>query len=250
MKNNSFTRYLNSEETGMDYLVNLYAKKAYRQYVAGTESEQLISLDDLKHAGVIGYLEAESRFDHKRGVDQRTFLGYRVRGAIIDWLRKQPMVSLPQGQYSRVKALRECREHLMKTGSEATDEQLAACLHWNVDEVQKTRALKPYVRSLDKQKKEEGGCELDLLPDRGLQPLDSVIEKEVAQLIDICLKNLPSSEDRLILIARMQREIKLKQLAMQFGCSPQAIHQREKRALEKMKECLLAHGWAWEDEEN
>ncbi len=231
----------------MEKLVNICAKRAYRQYVAGTESERLISLDDLRHAGVIGYLEADSRFDEERGVDRQTFLGYRVRGSIIDWLRKQPMVSLPQGQYGRVKALRDCRESLMKSGRETTDEEVAAHLDWQLEQVQKTDALQPFVQSLDKKHNEDGVSELDVLPDRSPQPVDRVMEKEVARLIDVCLKNLPASDDRLILLARMQQEIKLKQLAIQFGCTPQAIHQREKRALEKMKECLQGKGWAWED---
>lgn len=234
----------------MEKLVNICARKAYRQYVAGTESEHLICLDDLKHAGVIGYLEAESRFDDSRGVDQQIFMGYRVRGAIVDWLRKQPMVSLPQGKYSRVKALRECRESLMKSSNQATDEEVAAWLGWDLEEVQKTDATQPYVRSLDKDYNGEGLCELDILPDRGMQPLERVMEREVAQLIDICLKNLTANDDRQILQARMQRDIKLKQLAIQFGCTPQAIHQREKRALLKMKECLQANGWTWEEEDN
>ena len=231
----------------MDHLVTICAKRAYRLYVAGTDYEHQISLDDLKHVGVIGYLEAESRFDESRGVDRKTFLGYRVRGSIIDWLRKQPMVSLPQTQYGRVKALKECREKLQKSGLQASDEELAADLEWEVDEVRRTGALTPYVRSLDKEIDDDGYSGYDMLADRRPQPQDRIPDREISTLIEICLKNLPSSEERLILMARMQRDIKLKHLARQFGCTPQAVHQREKRALERMKNCLQSHGWNWQE---
>lgn len=232
----------------MEHLVNICARRAYRLYIAGTESEGLIHLDDLKHAGIIGYLEAESRFDESKGVDRKTFLGYRVRGAIVDWLRKQPLVSLPQVQYGRVKALRECRESLQKSGKDASDEKLAEVLDWNIEKVRKASSIAPHVYSLDKELSEDGATGMDMLAGSDLEPVDRVAEKEIAELIDFCLRNLPASDDRLIVLARVQQDIKLKNLATQFGCSPQAIHQREKRALEKLKECLAAEGWNWQEE--
>jgi len=46
-----------------------------------------IELDDLINAGVIGLLDGAQRFDHSRDVQFKTFVSYRVRGAMIDYLR-------------------------------------------------------------------------------------------------------------------------------------------------------------------
>lgn len=46
-----------------------------------------IERDDLINAGVLGLLDAASRFDPERGIQFSTFVGYRVRGAMIDYLR-------------------------------------------------------------------------------------------------------------------------------------------------------------------
>ena len=46
-----------------------------------------IELNDLINAGVLGLLDGSQRFDHSRDVQFKTFVSYRVRGAMIDYLR-------------------------------------------------------------------------------------------------------------------------------------------------------------------
>jgi len=46
-----------------------------------------IELDDLINAGVLGLLDGAQRFDVEREVQFKTFVSYRVRGAMIDYLR-------------------------------------------------------------------------------------------------------------------------------------------------------------------
>jgi len=46
-----------------------------------------IELNDLINAGVLGLLDGAQRFDHSREVQFKTFVSYRVRGAMIDYLR-------------------------------------------------------------------------------------------------------------------------------------------------------------------
>ena len=46
-----------------------------------------IELDDLINAGVVGLLDGAQRFDSEREVQFKTFVSYRVRGAMIDYLR-------------------------------------------------------------------------------------------------------------------------------------------------------------------
>ncbi len=46
-------------------------------------------LDELLQSGAVGMLEALERFDSTRGVDFQTFAGRRIRGAMIDGLRRE-----------------------------------------------------------------------------------------------------------------------------------------------------------------
>ncbi|QQR89011.1 MAG: sigma-70 family RNA polymerase sigma factor [Myxococcales bacterium] len=59
-------------------------------------------LDDLIAYGFHGLLEAKNRFDAERGIQFNTFAYYRVRGAIIDGVRK--MAFLPRRAHARLKA--------------------------------------------------------------------------------------------------------------------------------------------------
>src|SRR5580692_13037567 len=44
--------------------------------------------DDLQSAGVLGYLRAASRYDAARGASFRGFCAVRIRGAVLDELRR------------------------------------------------------------------------------------------------------------------------------------------------------------------
>jgi RNA polymerase sigma factor (sigma-70 family) len=46
-------------------------------------------LDELLQLGAVGMLEALQRFDSTRGVDFQAFAGRRIRGAMIDGLRRE-----------------------------------------------------------------------------------------------------------------------------------------------------------------
>ncbi len=236
----------------MDNLITSCARKAYKQYVAGTDSEHLVDEDDLKHAGIIGYLEAKSRFDVDRGSNKRLFLGMRVKGAIVDWLRKQPLVSMPQEQYGRVKDLREIRGHFMKIGKETSPAAIADFLGWDEEEVHRIDGLQPHVKSLNRSTNDDEGSSstmLDNFSGNMPQPQDELLDKEIAQLIQLCLENLATDDDRVLLHGRMREEMKLKQLAAIFGCTPQAVHQRQKKALASMKDCLQQKGWSRESDD-
>ena len=59
-------------------------------------------LDELMSCGFAGLIEAYRRFDPSRGIKFKSFAYYRVRGSILDGLRK--MTPLPRRAYLRMKA--------------------------------------------------------------------------------------------------------------------------------------------------
>ena len=63
-------------------------------------------LEDLVAFGFGGLLEAEQRYDPSRGVRFQTFAYYRVRGAMLDGVRK--MADLPRRAHQRLKVEGEC----------------------------------------------------------------------------------------------------------------------------------------------
>ncbi len=70
-------------------------------------------LDDLVSAGYLGLVEARGRFDESRGVPFASFAYYRIRGAIIDHVRKSAV--LPRRAYGHLKqaeAMDSVAEHV------------------------------------------------------------------------------------------------------------------------------------------
>lgn len=78
-------------------LVEVIARQVAR------EIGRVIDFDDLRQMGLQGLLEAARRFDDSRGVSFRRFANYRVRGAMLDGVRKG--APLPRRAHERVRAL-------------------------------------------------------------------------------------------------------------------------------------------------
>lgn len=81
--------------------------------------------EDLESCGMLGLLEALDRYDPSHGVRFETFAWYRIRGAILDYLRSLDPASRADRQ--RARELERAHERLVTSlGREPTREELAA----------------------------------------------------------------------------------------------------------------------------
>jgi RNA polymerase sigma factor for flagellar operon FliA len=53
-----------------------------------TKLPNYLNRDDLQSAGVLGFLRAADRYDGEKGASFRSFCAMRIRGAVLDELRK------------------------------------------------------------------------------------------------------------------------------------------------------------------
>jgi RNA polymerase sigma factor FliA len=96
--------------------------------------------DDLWSAGALGLLEASRRFDAERGATFETFAEHRVRGAMLDELRR--LDHLPRRLRSRTDDLKKARHKLGgELGREATLEEVAHELNVGVEEAAEIEGL-------------------------------------------------------------------------------------------------------------
>src|SRR6201997_3502761 len=83
-----------------------------------------IDIGDLVQDGVIGLIDAAHRFDESRGIKFETFAERRIRGAMIDALRKD---AWPRGVRRQRREIEAAREQLRRElGSEPSLADLAA----------------------------------------------------------------------------------------------------------------------------
>lgn len=71
---------------------------------------RFVDLEDLIQAGTVGLIQAYENYDPGRGVEFETYAARRIRGAILDELRKGDF--LPRRQRQEIKALDRARRHL------------------------------------------------------------------------------------------------------------------------------------------
>jgi len=107
-------------------------------YVAARIHERLprhVDIEDLVQAGVIGLLDACRNYDREKDAQFSTFAKYRIRGAILDSLRK-----LDWGSRNLRRKGREIAESAARLGAQLgrhpTEEEIAADLKMRVDELQ------------------------------------------------------------------------------------------------------------------
>jgi RNA polymerase sigma factor for flagellar operon FliA len=98
-----------------------------------------IEQSDLIQAGIVGLLEALEAFDPERGNDFETFAKLRIRGAMLDEIRRAAWA--PRSTVKLAVQAREAEEKIInETGSPATHRQIADALGLDVDRYHTLRA--------------------------------------------------------------------------------------------------------------
>ncbi len=83
-----------------------------------------VSVDDLIQAGMLGLMEAAANYAANRGASFETYAGIRIRGAMIDALRKQDWA--PRSVHRQARAVAAAvREVEQRTGRDARDVEIA-----------------------------------------------------------------------------------------------------------------------------
>jgi len=93
-----------------------------------------LSLDDLVSAGTIGLLKAARDFDASHQAEFKTYAYIRIKGAVLDELRRASL--LPSGVGKQVRQVQELSRRIAEeTGSLPTDEELAHRLNVPIEDV-------------------------------------------------------------------------------------------------------------------
>jgi RNA polymerase sigma factor FliA len=230
-------------------LVGKIASNVYKHYCPAGQAGQ-IEFDDLFNLGIIGLLEAKTRFDPNRGIPFHVYASSRIRGAMLDQIRYQPIIRTSQELAKKIKMLKKTRESLYRTGQQADDKKLADILGWTVEEVRKVLKhsvhVVPAMESGEKESNVSGEYWGEIITDKNPSAENMVIINELTHCVQECLENLPSDEYRIVLLGRVIEELSLRELADVLNCSNQTVANRQEKAQESMKNCLEKKGWTLE----
>jgi RNA polymerase sigma factor for flagellar operon FliA len=198
-----------------------------------------IDIGDLVQDGVIGLIDAAHRFDEGRGIKFETFAERRVRGAMIDALRRD---AWPRGVRRQRRELDAAREALRRElGHEPSMADLAARV--GSDEKRLSRTI-VRINTIESTSPLANGDRLDetslpaaLVPSEPDAP-DAAYEKsEVRGRIRTALAALPWRERKVIGLY-YYGEVTMKQIGTAIGVNESRVSQLHARALRRLRESL------------
>lgn len=199
----------------------------------------VVSVEDLFHYGIIGLLKAKKNFKEKKGVPFQAYAAIRIKGEIMDALRKSPLIRLPQEKRSRVKQLEKAKKELCSRGISPDPVSIAKELGWGTKEVLKTETLSTAAVSVDED--QENNNLIQLKSKKAME--SEILNKDLALIIQKCMKLIDDASDRLVFVARDFKNMTLKEVGIRFGFSIEKARQKHLRAKESMKSCLEKNGW-------
>ncbi|MBE5929578.1 MAG: FliA/WhiG family RNA polymerase sigma factor [Lachnospiraceae bacterium] len=196
-----------------------------------------VEYDDLVGYGTFGLIDAIDKFDFDKGVKFETYASLRIRGAILDQVRR--MDWLPRTLRQKQKRMDAAYQKLeTESGRFATDEELAAELEISVDELSQWQAQTKAagVVSLDEylEQGSENGIVGTVESEDFAQPEKQMEQKTMKELLVQSLESLTEKEKKVILLYYYE-ELTLKEISEVLEVSESRISQLHTKAIQKLR---------------
>lgn len=204
-----------------------------------------VDVGDLVQDGMIGLIDAMHRFDEERGIRFETFAERRVRGAMIDALRKD---AWPRGVRRQRRDLEAARESLRTSngGAEPSIADLAAHLGTDAERLGRTilrittiEATSAAAAPDQSQADLPAGC----VPSAPPSPDENYQATERRQRLGRAMAGL-DARDRQLLTLYYFRNATMKEIGSALSVNESRVSQLHARALTRLKQALLATGYS------
>ena len=207
--------------------------------VAGRLSMYLgynVEYDDLVGYGTFGLIDAIDKFDYNKGFKFETYASLRIRGAILDQIRKMDWI--PRSIRQKQRKIDMAYQSLeIKYGRSVNDDEVAKELDISVEELEnwQNQTKITNIISLDEfmEQGSETKVEQSLTADFN-QPEKIVEQQELKELLAKTLETLTEKERKVILLYYYE-ELTLKEISRILEVSESRISQLHTKALQKMK---------------
>ena len=237
-RNHLWKEYMSTKNSEIrDKIILEYAPLV--KIVAGRLSIYLgynVEYDDLVSYGIFGLIDAIDKFDLEKNVKFETYASLRIRGAILDQIRKMDWI--PRSVRQRQRKIDEAMKQIeMRTGKTASDEELAKQLGLTDEELCSWQTQLKVTNVVSLNEFEENGSEpmIDSAhPVRFSQPEEVVEEAEIKEKLAESLELLTEKERRVIELYYYE-DMTLKEISKILEVSESRISQLHTKALNKMR---------------
>lgn len=201
-----------------------------------------VQIDDLIQSGMIGLLEAAKKYDAGKGASFETYAGIRIRGAIVDEIRKGDWV--PRSVHRNARRISDTIAKVeAKLGRDAKDSEIANAMGVGLNDyyAMSQDAVSGHLFSMEESFAEEGAPTRSdqaaypfVAPDEGIQ------RQLLSTALGEAINKLPERE-RLVMALYYDEELNLKEIGHVLGVSESRVSQIHSQAALRLRAKLT--GW-------
>ncbi len=204
-----------------------------------TQVPSFMNRDDMRSAGMMGLLDATNKFDPSKNILFKTFAEHRIRGAILDEMRKLDWFSRSlRDKHNRI--ARTINDLEFKLGRDPEEQEVAQAMNLSLEQYQILLGEVSHLgcvslnETLDHS--DEGQSFLDSLMDSNtkMQPGSRLEAAQLTKVIAKVLEQL-SEKERLVISLYYYEELTQKEIADVLSLSEGRVSQLHSQALIKLK---------------
>ena len=193
-----------------------------------------VQLEDLIQAGMIGLLEASRNYDALQGASFETYAGIRIRGSMLDEIRKNDWAPRSVHRKSRMVA-EAVREIENEHGRDARDTEIAETLDMPIEDYYKILQDNSNHKVLSVEDMGLGEESLlDNLSDNAPGVLDGLQKEDMQRIIAEAVASLPERE-RLVMALYYDEELNLREIGAVMGVSESRVSQIHSQAVIRLQ---------------
>ena len=194
-----------------------------------------IAVEDLYQAGMIGLLDAIKRFDGSKGASFETYAGIRIRGAMVDEVRKGEWA--PRSVHRNSRKIQDAIIQVeQRSGRDANDREVAMELGVSLDDyhnmLQDSMATRLF--SLNELESTFEHVELQQPDDSNPTPLDDIQQEAFRLHLVNAIKEL-SEREQLVMSLYYEEELNLKEIGEVLGVSESRVSQIHSQAAQRLR---------------
>ncbi len=193
-----------------------------------------VDVNDLLQSGMVGLLEAASNFDASKGASFETYAGIRIRGAMLDDIRKHDWT--PRSVHHKYRRVTKAINSIEgETGKAASAEQIAERMGVPIEEYHKILADSATSRLFSFEETLEEPT-LQRRPPTSEAPLpdQELYQEQFREQLAGSIEQLPERE-RLVLSLYYERELNLKEIGAVLDVSESRVCQIHGQAIMRLR---------------
>jgi RNA polymerase sigma factor for flagellar operon FliA len=203
-----------------------------------------VEVDDLIQAGMIGLLDAISRYEETHGAQFETYAVLRIRGAMLDELRNSDW--LPRSMRQNMRKIEAAMSSLQqKLGHPPTESEVAKLLKLSLAEYQDMLGDgggHQLVYYEDFHDNEGNDSFLDRYAVDDADPLKSLLDGDFRQAVIDAIDALPPRE-KILMGLYYEEEMNLKEIGAVMGVSESRVSQLHTQAVARLRAALREQAW-------